>query len=364
MTDEPPVTQASESPAPAAKAPAKKAPAKKVAAKKAPAKKAPAKKAPAKKAPAKKAPAKKAPAKKAPAKKAPAKKAPAKKATSGMPRASILNRIHELEERIAADAPVSPRPAREPVAQAPEPPAAPKPRPVRREPKPVPVVVEAPVVEAPPAEHTIVPVEQPTVAVPLPRAERSAVRVNRLIAGLVVLLLALAAGAGAAAAVQDRPATWRAEQVVDLTAPSTPGPDNEQTVLTRLDQKVRTPGFAGLTAASAGVSSKQLREYVTTKRSGGDLVLVVRAAGSAAATALAQSAGRQLLLTLAADQAAVTDAHQRYTAQVTAAPSAPVREKPTDRQGWLAGVLAGFAVLLVGAVAIVLMTTSGSRRQV
>lgn len=377
MTDEPPAVEAVK------QAPAKKAPAKKAA----------------KKVPAKKAPAKKAPAKKAAAKKSPAKKAAATKA-SGTPRSSILNRIAELEERIAADGPLptgpaprtrrplpvvpppppepepepAPAPA-EPVAETepeaapvatpeavepaaaptPKPKATPKPKPVRRETKPVPVVDAAESAPAP-----VVP--EPTRVAPVPRTEPSAVRGNRVLAGLIVLLLSVAAALGAAAAVKDRPATWRSEQSVALHCTAPCDSSGEQAVVDRVAAKVPGSGFAGLAAASAGVPASQLRAYVSVTRKGTEqLVLVVRAKTAAAAQKLADSAGRQLLLTLAVDQATVSDGNKRVLGAVTGSATQPVREKPTDKQTWVTGLLAGLAVLLVGAVLLALMTGDRTR---
>jgi hypothetical protein len=388
MTDETPGT------APAKKAPAKKAPAKKAA--KAPAKKAPAKKAPAKKAPAKKAT--KAPAKKAPAKKASAKKAAAD--TVATPRALILNRLQELEERIAAEGTtppprrVTPAPveaeAATPPAEPVEPaaPAAPEPAPVAvaadelAEPA-APAPVETPVKKAPAKPKADKPVKapktvavvdepakpkadpkppvraaEPTRVVPVPVAGSSAVRLNRVLAGLVVLLLAVAAGLGAAAAVKDRPSTWSSQSVVSITSPTSPGPDSESTVVDRVLKRVHSAGFAGLTAASAGVRSSELRDYADARRDGaGKVVVEVRAKTADGATKLAESAGRQLLLTLATDQAVVSDSDRRVTGTVQTPATKAVHEKPTDRQAWLAGGLAALAVLLVGVVIVVLMTT-------
>ena len=382
MTDEPPATKAPATKAPAKKAPAKKGPAKS-AAKKAPAKKAPAKKAPAKKAPAKKAPAKKAAAKKAPAKKAGAKRTAAKPAAIGTPRASILNRLHELEERIAADGPVAgaahphvdvpePAPLAEEVAH--EPPADPvepvepvvpvvpvadKPKRERRAPKVVPVVTEEPAPEPEPAPvaHEV----EVTRVVPLARTEGSAVRGARVLAGLIVLLLAVAAGLGVAAAVKDRPATWRSEQAVDVTSPTTPGPDPEAAVLTRAIATAHTAGFAALAVATAGVPASQLREFPTARAGSGGAVVTVRAATADAAARLAQAAGRQLQLVIATDQATLPDPATRLSAQLTQQPTRPVKVKPTDAEAALAGGLAGLAVLVLGAVAYALMTRQDGR---
>ena len=389
MTDEPPVE-------PSKSTPAKKAPAKKAAAKSAPAKKAAAKTAPAKKAAAKKGPAKKAAAKKA--------------APVGTPRSTILNRIHELEERIAADAPIAATPRSRPARPQPAasttpevaPEAAEQPSPAPDEPRaeqaeaplPPPVVKAPPAVKAAPAPRmpaekpakepkpakpapaarpvvvvdeaapvaTEQRVKQPTRVVPVPIAEGSAVRGNRVLAALIVLLLAAAAGMGAAAAVKDRPSTWRSESVVKLNPASSPGPDAQSAVVTRLVKRAQTPGFAGLTAASAGVPASELREYAEARRDGADrLVVEVQARSANGATRLAESAGRQLLLTLATDQAVVSDPERRLTAAVTTPATEAVKEKPTDRQAWLAGGLAALAVLLVGLVIVLLMTSKPRR---
>lgn len=381
----------------------------------------PAKKAPAKKAPAKKAPAKKAPAKRAPAKKAAAKRAPAKRSTGGTPRVSILNRIHELEERIAADAPVSSPPPRrrrasapvappiapmEPTPQPPEPfepvvpvehlepqiapvveaeapqpipkpakePKAPRAEKVPRGVKTVRVTSTAPVVvELDGADeatgeslavaavpHESVPVEPITRVVPVPIAEDSGIRTARIVAGLIVLLLALAAGLGSAAVVKNRPATWQSQTVVTLT---TPAGTDEDAVVDRLAKKVDTSGFAGLTAAAAGVRTSDVRELAKARRGGsGEVVVDLRASTADQAVKLAAAAGPQLLLTLATDQALLGDPDKRVTGAVTTAATSPERVKPTDQQAWLVGGLAGLAVLLIGVVAFLLMTTSTPRK--
>jgi len=348
-----------------------------------------AKKAPAKKAATKKAPAKKAATKKAPAKKAPAKKAPAKKAAQAQPteaRTAIFDRIHELEERIAADAPLPPRqrpkppPAKKPPTKRPapaarsitfDPSAPPEPAvspppvvavdPVALDPAiapvvPVPLVPEASLVDPLPTA----PVES-TVVVPVQRAEAPAV--PKALVALIVLLLMAAAGMVAAAAVKDRPSTWRSEAVVSIT-PSTAAAEEDTADKTKeYAETVESEGFAGLTVALVGLSDENLRELFEARTADSEVTIEVRADTADHAAILAEAASRQLVTTVRDDQQSIVDPTERLDAVIEQATERAVREEPTDRQAWLAGGLAALAMLLLGGIVVLLASTSRSRER-
>ncbi|MCW2544599.1 MAG: hypothetical protein JWM40_2151 [Frankiales bacterium] len=319
-----------------------------------PAKKA-VKKAPAKKAPAKKAPAKKA-AKKAPAKRAPAKKAGTKKAA---PRASIMNRISELEERFAAEEP----PAVAPITVAPPvPEVAPEValRPARRTPPPIAVLPELapPVAALPPLPRTVPPSLSEDALVDASVGQGPAVRrrsasaptalVRTLMVGVAVLL-AIAAGLIAAAYVKDRPATWRAESVVALTAP-TVGTGAEETGVARRRYMTlaHSAAFTGGAASFSGVQPGRVKSLISAREGKpGEVVLSARAATPADAARLAEGASRQLALTVLEDQRSLLDPAQRIGTQVLRPSSQPVRVSPRDRSILLAGLLGFLDVLLV-----------------
>ena len=337
-----------------------------------PVKRAPAKKAPAKKAAAKKAPAKKAAAKKAPAKKAPAKKTAAKKAA---PRASIMNRISELEERFAAEEP----PAPEPIAVAPPvPEVAPGAglRPARRTSPTIAVLPEAiPTAGAlPPLPRTVPPPPADGALVDAAAGEGPAARrreprpaptglVRSMMIGVAVLL-AIAGGLIAAAYVKDRPATWRAESVVALTAP-TVGSGAEETGVARrrFVTLVHSDTFTGGAASLGKVPTGHVKKLITASEGKpGEVVLVARASTGDDAARLAEGASRQLGLTVLEDQRSLLDPRQRIGTEVLRPTSQPVRESPSDRSILLAGLLGFFDILLV-ALMVGLFGTRPRRRR-
>jgi hypothetical protein len=326
---------------------------------------------PARKAPAKKAAAKKAPGKKAAAKKAPAKKAAAKKAA---PRATIMNRISELEERFATEAP----PVPEPIAVAPPvPELAPEVslRPAKRTPAPIAVLPEVapPTAALPPLPRTVPPPPAADALTDAASGDGPAVRrrsagapsglVRTMMIGLAVLL-AIAAGLGAAAYVKDRPATWRSESVVALTAPSVGGGTEETGVARRrYVTLVHSSGFTGGAAALSNVPADRVRALISAREGQpGEVVLIARATTADDAARLAEGASRQLALTVLEDQRTLLDPAQRIGTQVLRPTSHAVRESPRDRSVLLAGLL-GFLDILLVALMVGLFGTRPRRRR-
>ncbi len=324
--------------------------------------------APVKKAAAKKAPAKKA-AKKAPAKAA--KKAPAKRA----PRATIMNRISELEERFATDPP--PAPVETAAIEVPEvapevvPEVAPELRPAKRTPSPIAVLPEMapPPPALPPLPRAVPPVPLDTELTPPDDGARRRVRtapsatVRTMMVGVAVLL-AIAGGLAAAAYVKDRPATWSSRSVVELTDP-TVGGGAEQTAVARhrYQTLVQSKAFTGGAVRFSGVLPDHVTELIKAREGRpGQLVLTATARTADEAARLAEGASRQLSLTVLEDQRTLLDAKQRLGTRVISPADRPVRETPRDRSVYLAGLLGGLDVLLV-ALMVGLFGTRKPRRR-
>jgi hypothetical protein len=324
------------------------------------------------------APAKKAPARKAPAKKAAAKKAPAKRAAKRpAPRATIMNRIQELEERMSG----------EPVEEAPPAPLITKPRmaePAPEEPadetQAIAVAPAIPVLEAP-----VVLPEPPPPALPpaLPRAnprsdlvvsDEAVVRqrsshersgLDRVLAVLLVLLLSAAAGLGTAAFVRNRPSTWHAEAVVAITPPSS-GSATESTsdAAVRYVKTAETTDFASDAAALGGVPGEQVKgEFKAREGKAGEVVVDTRAPDGDTAAMLAEAASRQLVLEVLKDQAERADASSRLGAKVVVPTTHPTRLQPTDRSVLLGGVLAAVDIMLVAVMVGILLQRPSRRRR-
>jgi hypothetical protein len=340
-------------------------------------------KSPAKKAAPRKAPTKKAAPKKAAPKAAPKKTAPAK---AGTPRDAILSRIAELEERISAEPPRKALPAEELAAQAPQKPVAvkrpaprkpaapPVKRPVTKAAPPVPAVVEAhePVaqeLEGPPP----VPVEpvQETVLAPapiVPEPARPAPQAGEqppadaptwrpLVAAAIVVLLTVAAGLGAAALARSQPATWSSSSVVTLSAVSPSASASAvPTGVDRYQERAQSSSFTAVSLFQAGLKQSDLRALLKARDGAPDqIVLQAKASSKAGAAKLAAAAGRALVMAVTASEAQVADQDERLSATATLA-SDPRRESPSNRDVWLAGLLAAVACLLVTTLVAVLRT--------
>ncbi|MBA2323597.1 MAG: hypothetical protein H0V92_06145 [Pseudonocardiales bacterium] len=337
-------------------------------------------------APAKKAPTKKAPAKKAAAKKAAAKKGPAKRAVKkAAPRATIMNRIQELEERMATE-PVgqSSRPA---VAR---PKVAPRQAPAEAgrgasEPDSV-AVGEEPVVPVLDTPAVLPPVAAPVLPPSLPRAnprsdltavtrttvdhgepvrqqgDRSLV-VRAMLVALVVLL-SLAAGLTVAAIVKNMDSTWRAKSVVAITPPASgTAPESTGDAAARYIKTAETTEFAVAAAQLGGIPGEQVRgELKAHEGKAGEVVLDARAINADVAAALAEAASRQLTIEIFEDQAKRTDPPSRLGARILVPTSEAVRLQPTERAALLGGTLAAVNVLLI-AVLLVIVVQRPSRRR-
>jgi hypothetical protein len=183
---------------------------------------------------------------------------------------------------------------------------------------------------------------------------------------LVLLLLAGAAGSGAAAAIEARPATWESTAVVQLTPGDAPSktPDLPAAVA-RYRGKAAKSSFTELSAFKAGLISAQVRENVLSRAVGSDQIqLVVRAATAPAASELAAAAAQNLLETVTSDQGLEVPAKgDRVRATVTALNGSAVRVKPTDRDAAIAGGLGAAAVLLIGAVVLLLRPGKSSAKE-